>query len=109
MDNIKDINLINSDMRDAKNDIEYLKKRLSSMSGSSNSDKENNNGYDINDIASNVSKELKKNEENMKNIFDRLSKAEDNIKNLEEELNKLKERKSKEGSGGNVVSGVTDQ
>ena len=56
MDNIKDINVINSDMRDAKNDIEELKKRLSTMSGSGSNDKENSNGYDINDIASNVSK-----------------------------------------------------
>ena len=29
LDNIKDINLINGDLRDAKSDIEELKKRLS--------------------------------------------------------------------------------
>ena len=37
MDNIKDINLINSELKDAKDDIEELKKKLS-MFGN-NSDK----------------------------------------------------------------------
>lgn len=57
-------------MRGVKSDIEELKKRLGGIQKSSENDKENNNnGYDINDIASNVSKELKKNEENMKKLF----------------------------------------
>ena len=39
-----------------------------------------------------------------------MEKAEENINKLEEEMKKMKERKGKEGSGGqNVVSGVTDQ
>ena len=62
-------------------------------SSSTQKDNEGNNGYNINDIANNVSKELKKNEENMKNLFDRMSKAEDNIQKLTEELDRLKQRK----------------
>ena len=56
MDNIKDINLINSDMRDVKNDIEELKKLIGDRGASDGNDKDNSNGYNINDIASNVSK-----------------------------------------------------
>ena len=39
MGNIKDINLINSDMRDVKSDIEELKKRLGDHSSSEVNDK----------------------------------------------------------------------
>ena len=57
MDNIKDINLINSDMKGAKEDIEDLKRRLSLFGESSGkNDKESNSGYNINDVASNLNK-----------------------------------------------------
>lgn len=60
---------------------------------SGKSDKEAGNGYNINDVASNLNKELKKNEENMNNLFERLNKAEEHIKRLDEEMNKLKDKK----------------
>lgn len=83
-------------MRDVKSDIEDLKKKLADFGSPSNSsEKSNNNGYDINDVASNVSKELKKNEENMKNLQERMLKAEDNIQKLQEELRKMREKKGK--------------
>ena len=64
LDNIKDINLLNSDMREAKTDIEDLKKKLSVIgtgSSSDRSEKISSNSLGINDIADNLSKELRKN------------------------------------------------
>lgn len=67
LDNIKDINLINSDLKTAKDDIEDLKRKLSLLGETSGkSDKESGSGYSINDVASNLNKELRKNEESMK-------------------------------------------
>jgi len=98
-------------MRDVKGDIEDLQKKLAGFgSSSSGTEKGNSNGYDINDIASNVSKELKKSEENMKNLQERMLKAEDNIQKLQEELRKMKEKRGKgDSSEGNAASGVSDQ
>jgi hypothetical protein len=69
MDNIKDINLINSAIKVAKEDIEDLKRKLSLFGESSaKNDKESGSGYNINDVATNLNKELRKNEEGMKEL-----------------------------------------
>lgn len=73
MENIKDINLINSDLKVTRDDVEDLKRRLALMGESSGkNDKEGSNGYNLNDVASNLNKELKKNDEGMKELRDRL-------------------------------------
>ena len=85
MDNIKDINLINSDLKTAKEDIDDLKRRLSLLgANSSATDKEGSTGYGINEVADNLNKELKKYEDQLKTVFQRLGSAEDNIQKLQE-------------------------
>lgn len=112
MDNIKDINLINSDLKTAKEDIDDLKRRLSLLgANSSATDKEGSTGYGINEVADNLNKELKKYEDQLKTVFQRLGSAEDNIQKLQEQLKRLQQSKGKEGSQNNNQSsgGVSDK
>lgn len=62
LENIKDINLINSDLKTAKDDIQELRTKLALLGGGGvRNDKGEQNGYSINEIADNLSQELKKN------------------------------------------------
>ena len=81
-------------MSDAKNDIQDLKKRLANHKNDvGKGDQGNNKGYNIQDVAENLNKQLSKSEQSIKTLASRLTTAEENIDKLQKEISLLEKSK----------------
>lgn len=81
-------------MSDAKNDIQDLKKRLTNHKNDvGKGDQGNNKGYNIQDVAENLNKQLSKSEQSIKTLASRLTTAEENIDKLQKEISLLEKSK----------------
>lgn len=98
LDNIKDINLINKDLTDVKKLIEDLKNQLAHLNPNEAS-KNDKIGYGVEDVASNVSKELHLSAEKMKELEVKLLKAEEQISKHDKDIKDLLDGKDKNKSG----------
>lgn len=97
LDNIKDINLINKDVSDLKKVLDELRSQLGHPNASQPG--KNGPGYELSDIASNMSKQLQINSEKMKDLEVRLIKAEDKLVQHEKQIKDLQESRDKNKSG----------
>jgi hypothetical protein len=98
MDNIKDINLINKDLGDVKKLVEDLKNQLAHL-GSGDMNKHDRTGYGMEDVASNLSKELHLSAEKMKELEVKLLKAEEQISKHDKDIKDLLENKDRNAGG----------
>jgi hypothetical protein len=98
LDNIKDINLINKDLTDVKKLIEDLKNQLVHLNPNE-INKSDKTGYGVEDIATNMSKELNLSSEKMKELEVKLLKAEEHITQHDKDIRDLLDGKDKNKPG----------
>lgn len=95
IDSIKDINLINKDIKEVKDELSSLKNNVSQLELGNNIKGENpSKGVDSREMFNNINSELNKDQHRIKELEVRQMKQEEVIKKMEKELAQLQRQQT---------------